>query len=90
MALTATILNDWQSIWRTASIENRIALQDDNTHISYGQLYTLVSQLAGRLRAADMGEHMRVAINMERGLDAVITLLAVMVAGACPARWSPG
>jgi acyl-CoA synthetase (AMP-forming)/AMP-acid ligase II len=90
MALTASILNDWQLIWRTASIENRIALQDDSTHISYGQLYTLVSQLAGRLRAAGMGEQMRVAINMERGLDAVITLLAVMVAGACPCPLEPG
>ena len=90
MAPTSTILNDWQSIWRTASIESRIALQDDSTHISYGQLYTLVSQLAGRLRAAGMGEQMRVAINMERGLDAVITLLAVMVAGACPCPLEPG
>ena len=90
MALTATILNDWQSIWRSASIENRIALQDASTRIRYGQLYTLVSQQAGRLRAAGVGEHMRVAINMERGLDAVLTLLAVMVAGACPCPLEPG
>lgn len=90
MAPTSTILNDWQSIWRTTSIENRIALQDASTQIRYGQLYTLVSQLAGRLRAAGVDEQMRVAINMERGLDAVITLLAVMVAGACPCPLEPG
>ncbi|MGO3126178.1 MAG: class I adenylate-forming enzyme family protein [Advenella sp.] len=90
MGPTSTILNDWQSIWRTASIENRIALQDASTQIRYGQLYTLVSQLAARLRAVGMGEQMRVAINMERGLDAVITLLAVMVAGACPCPLEPG
>jgi len=90
MAPTSTILNDWQSIWRAASIENRIALQDASTHISYGQLYTLVSQLAGRLRVAGVDEQSRVAINMERGLDAVITLLAVMVAGACPCPLEPG
>ena len=90
MASTTSILQDWESAWQSPAIENRIALQDADTQIRYGQLYERVSNRAGRLRAAGIGEQMRVAIDMERGLEAVVTLLAVMVAGACPCPLEPG
>ncbi|ETF01587.1 acid--CoA ligase [Advenella kashmirensis W13003] len=89
MTASHTILNIWQSTWRNIDIANRIALQDSNRNIRYSELYQDVSDMAGRLRAAGVREQARVAIDMERGLDAVIVLLAVMATGACPCPLEP-
>ncbi|AHG64721.1 class I adenylate-forming enzyme family protein [Advenella mimigardefordensis] len=89
MTASSTILNHWQSTWQKDGIANRIALQDNDRQIPYSLLYQEVSHLSGRLRAAGIAEEARVAIDMPRGLNAVITLLAVMAAGACPCPLEP-
>ncbi len=89
MTASKTILSIWQSNWQKEVISSRIALQDANRKITYGELYQAVSRQAGRLRGAGICDEMRVAIDLERSLDAVIVLLAVMVAGACPCPLEP-
>lgn len=89
MTADKTILSVWQTSWQSKEISSHIALQDSKQTITYSELYQAVSQQAGRLRKAGIGDEMRVAIDMERSIDAVITLLAVMVAGACPCPLEP-
>lgn len=90
MTATPTILADWRLAWQDPRNSQHLALRDAQTDICYGNLYESVCGLAGRLRAAGLRDEVRVAIAMDRGLDAVITLLAVMVAGACPCPLEPG
>ncbi len=89
MTATRSILDLWQENWQNSEITNRIALEDAERQLQYHELYDQVAALAGRLRAAGIDDEARVAIDMERGIDAVVTLLAVMVAGACPCPLEP-
>lgn len=89
MTATRSIPDLWQKNWQSSEFKNRIALEDANTQLRFGELYERVAATAGRLRAAGIGDEARVAIDMERSIDAVVTLLAVMVAGACPCPLEP-
>lgn len=81
----------YPSLWRSESWASRPALSDaaGAATLSYGALYERVSALAGRLRQAGVQPRQLVALAMERSPDAVVAILAVMAAGACPCPLEP-
>ncbi|MGW5120388.1 condensation domain-containing protein, partial [Streptomyces noursei] len=64
----------------------RLAVVDGTEHLTYGQLDSLVDELADRLRAAGVSQGQPVAAVLPRGRYSVVTLLACLRIGAvyCP------
>jgi acyl-CoA synthetase (AMP-forming)/AMP-acid ligase II len=90
LASTASVLTEaWGERWQTAEFRGLIALEDTHSQITYEQLYTEVSTLAGELRAAGIQPRQLVAIAMERSIENAIAILATMAAGACPCPLEP-
>ena len=59
----------------------RTALVFENQHLNYEELNQRANQLAHHLRKRGIGPEVRVGICMERSLDLVVTLLAILKAG---------
>src|SRR6185436_16778574 len=57
-----------------------IAVTAETTAVSYAALARRVTQVAAALRAAGVGPERRVAVCLERGIDLVVALLAVLEA----------
>ncbi len=66
-----------------------IALAHGGGELSYAELETRASRLADRLRRAGVERGDRVGVNMTRGHELVIALLAVMKAGAAYVPMDP-
>ena len=58
------------------------ALSFGGTMLTYAELAIRVDALAGELRAQGAGPEVLIAIRMERGIDAVVAVLAVLASGA--------
>ncbi|HYC89367.1 MAG TPA: amino acid adenylation domain-containing protein [Thermoanaerobaculia bacterium] len=58
------------------------ALSLDGTVLTYAELAARMDALAGELRAKGAGPEVLVAIRMERGIEAIVAVLAVMASGA--------
>ncbi|MBC9710975.1 amino acid adenylation domain-containing protein [Streptomyces sp. TRM66268-LWL] len=71
---------------RAAAEPGRLAVQDPQSSVSYGELVCLASALSRRLVAAGVGPGSRVAMLCEPGIPFVTGILAVLGAGAA---WVP-
>ena len=60
----------------------QLAVVDGDTRVSYAQLDVLSARLGAHLRAAGVGKGDRVAVMLDNGLDAVVTVLAIARTGA--------
>jgi amino acid adenylation domain-containing protein len=74
-------LPDWFSE-QVSRTPDRIALRFEDACLSYRDLDNRAEQLASRLRAHGMGRDTLVGICVERSLDMVVGLLAILKAGA--------
>ncbi|HEX7330143.1 MAG TPA: amino acid adenylation domain-containing protein [Pyrinomonadaceae bacterium] len=60
-----------------------VALICDDRRLSYGELNQRANQLAHHLRRLGVGTESPVAILMERNVDLIVSLLAILKAGGC-------
>jgi amino acid adenylation domain-containing protein len=60
-----------------------IALVEGERVSTYGELRQRALAITARLRALSVGPGERVAIHLERGIDAVVAIFGVLLAGAC-------
>ena len=60
----------------------RLAICDDENHLTYGQLLAWTQELASRLRAAGAGPESVVLVDLPRSCAAVVAQLAVLWCGA--------
>ena len=80
-AVPSVTLADWFSE-QVSRTPDRIALRFEDACLSYRDLDNRAEQLASRLRAHGMGRDRLVGICVERSLDMVVGLLAILKAGA--------
>ncbi|WP_461088072.1 condensation domain-containing protein, partial [Streptomyces deserti] len=66
---------------RTAADPGALAVQSGDVRLCYGELDARADELARRLVAAGVGPESAVAVVMERSVDLVVALLAVLKAG---------
>ncbi|TCK33795.1 amino acid adenylation domain-containing protein [Paraburkholderia sp. BL8N3] len=67
---------------QAAAQPDALALSDGETRLSYGELERRANALAHRLIGAGVVPDARVAIHLERSVDMVVGLLAILKAGA--------
>ena len=67
---------------RAAANPDAVAISCNGDSISYGELNTRANQLARRLKAAGAGRDQLIAIGMERSIEMVVGLLAILKSGA--------
>lgn len=84
-----TLVSEFLRAWQEPAHAGAIALLGDDRQVGYAELYAEVGRYAGRLRAAGLRRSERIAIAMERSVDMVVALLAVLAAGACPCVLEP-
>lgn len=84
-----TVVGAFDQTWKSEALGSQSALIGTDRTLSYPELHFEVSRLAGKLRAQGISDGQRVAIAMERSVDLAVTLLAVLVAGACPCVIEP-
>src|SRR5580704_16520416 len=60
----------------------QVAVAFEQTCLTYEELDARAGRLAGHLQALDAGPEARVGVCMERSLDLVISLLAILKSGA--------
>ena len=75
---------------QAARTPEAIAAVCEGGRLTYDELDRAADRLADRLRAAGVGPEARVGIAMERSLDLVVSLLAVLKAGAAYVPLDPG
>jgi len=63
------------------STPDAIAVVDERRCVSYGELLNRASDLAARLAAAGVGPEVRVALCVERGVDLIVGMLGILLAG---------
>ncbi|WP_447982165.1 class I adenylate-forming enzyme family protein [Achromobacter kerstersii] len=85
----ATLVAAFSRAWRQSEWPARPAIVTADETLTYAGLHRRVGQIAAGLRAAGVAPGSYVAIAMERSLDQVLTILGVMVAGACPCPLEP-
>ena len=66
---------------RAAERPDAMAVEAEGQRVSYGELARRARRLAARLRALGVSPEERVAVHLERSIDLVIALLAVLSAG---------
>ncbi|WP_172666620.1 non-ribosomal peptide synthetase [Actinoplanes missouriensis] len=64
------------------TIPDAIAVRDDHKALTYRELATRAARLSNRLTAAGVKVGDRVALHLERGVDAIVSVLGVLGAGA--------
>lgn len=84
-----TLISEFFRAWREPARAGAIALLGEDRQLGYAELYAEVGRYSGRLRAAGLRRSERVAIAMERSVEMVVALLAVLAAGACPCVLEP-
>ncbi|NTX41718.1 amino acid adenylation domain-containing protein, partial [Myxococcus sp. CA033] len=67
---------------QAALTPNALAVLDDSASLSFLQLNHRSNQLAHLLRARGVGPEVRVALCLERSVDSLVALLAILKAGA--------
>lgn len=75
--------------WPQAAGADRPALVSGSRQISYRDLAHQVGGLSGSLHAMGIGPGERVALAMDRSIELVVTLLAVLASGACACILEP-
>jgi amino acid adenylation domain-containing protein len=68
---------------QAARTPEAVALVCGERRVSYAELSARTERMAGRLRGMGVGGERRVALFMERGVDLVVAMLAVLRAGGC-------
>ncbi|MEH0974086.1 amino acid adenylation domain-containing protein [Micromonospora sp. CPCC 205546] len=66
---------------QAAARPDAVAVEQGGDRLTYGELARRVGVAAARLRAAGVGPESTVAVCLPRGLDLIVTALAVMAAG---------
>jgi amino acid adenylation domain-containing protein len=66
---------------QAAAAPETVAIVDETTTLSYGELDRRANRLAHRLRRLGVGPEVRVGICLERSVDLIVGLLAVLKAG---------
>lgn len=84
-----TLMGAFQLAWGEVDRRERIAITDGDRSMTYPELAGLVAKFSGQLVKAGVGRGDRVAIGLDRSLDAVIAILGSMVAGACACPLEP-
>ena len=84
-----TVIARMHRVWQDASVAERPAIVSGGRELNYRQLAQRVGALSGSLRAAGIGQGERVAIAMDRSVDLVLALLAVLASGACACVLEP-
>src|SRR5262249_34058845 len=74
---------------RAAERPESIAVVHEGSHWTYGELNAQANRLAHYLRARGVGPDARVALCVERGVNMVVGLLAVLKAGGAYAPLDP-
>jgi amino acid adenylation domain-containing protein/FkbM family methyltransferase len=92
---TALPFDDWRSIperlsEQAACTPDRLALTFEGASWSYRELEARSNQLAHRLRRLGVTHEARVGVCMDRSLELVVSLLAVMKAGGAYVPLDPG
>lgn len=85
----ATIVAAFARLWEQPEWAARPALVTADETVTYADLRRRVGQAAGGLRAAGVAPGDYVGVAMERSLAQVLSILGVMVAGACPCPLEP-
>ncbi|NTX58916.1 condensation domain-containing protein, partial [Myxococcus sp. CA039A] len=67
---------------QAALTPDALAVLDDSASLSFSQLNHRSNQLAHLLRARGVGPEVRVALCLERSVDSLVALLAILKAGA--------
>jgi amino acid adenylation domain-containing protein/FkbM family methyltransferase len=67
---------------QAARAPERVAVELDGSHLSYGELAAQAGEWAAQLRELGVGSGGRVGIAMERSPELIVALLAVLEAGA--------
>ena len=84
-----TVISRMYRAWQDASVAERPAIVSSGRELNYRQLAQRVGALSGSLRAVGIGQGDRVAIAMNRSVDLVLALLAVLASGACACVLEP-
>lgn len=66
---------------RAAATPHAVALTDDGTELTYGELVGRAGRLARALRSLGVAPHDRVGVCLERSAELIVVLLAVLTAG---------
>lgn len=69
-------------IQQAEAVPGKLAIEDQEKSLNYGELHISSNQLANYLLANDFGRKSRVAVYMERSTEAFTALLAILKAGA--------
>lgn len=75
--------------WAASEQLAKTALVSGSLSLTYSELMERVCGLAGTLRSAGLVRGDRVAIAMERSLDAVVAVFGTIFAGGCPCPLEP-
>ena len=75
--------------WTSDEQARNLALVSGAVSLTYAEMIQRVSGFAGTLRAAGVCRGDRVAIEMERSVDAVIAVFGTIFAGGCPCPLEP-
>ncbi len=75
---------------QAAQTPSAVALICSGEHLTYGELNRRANQLGRYLRRKGAGPETRIAICLERSLDMIVSLLAVLKAGAAYVPLEPG
>jgi amino acid adenylation domain-containing protein/FkbH-like protein len=75
---------------QVSAVPDTIAATFEQQQLTYRELNARANQLAGRLRAAGVGPDVLVGIFMERSLEMVVGMLAVLKAGGAYLPLDPG
>ncbi|MFL6137347.1 MAG: amino acid adenylation domain-containing protein [Frankiaceae bacterium] len=75
---------------RAAETPDAVAVCDGARRITYRELDERAGRAAAALRAAGIGRHARIGVQLDRSADLVVLLLAVLRAGAAYVPLDPG
>jgi amino acid adenylation domain-containing protein len=75
---------------QAARAPHAVAVSCGDERLTYGELDERANRLARRLRARGVGPEARVGLCLERGIDAVVGILAILKAGGAYVPMDPG